>query len=156
MEPHEQLQSPPTPVLQTASVTTDAESAAVATVKAMWERQQVWDLLYTFRHSFAVTPNDVDRTHLVQHTIDTGNARPIRQRHRQMPYAHQATADDLIEQLASTDTIEPSDSAWASPIVMVLKKDGTCRFWADYRQLNNKTVPLRRIDECLDYVASSA
>lgn len=69
MEPHEELQFPPTPVLQAASVTTDAESAAVATVKAMWERQQVWDLLYTF--CFPVTLNDVDRTHLVQHTIDT-------------------------------------------------------------------------------------
>jgi hypothetical protein len=73
-----------------------------------------------------------------------------------MPYAHQVTADDLIEQLVSTDTIEPSDSAWASPIVMVLKKDGTYRFLADYRQLNDETVPLPWIDECLDYVAGSA
>lgn len=107
MEPHEQLQSPPTPVLQTASVTTDAESAAVATVKAMWERQQVWDLLYTFRHSFAVTPNDVDRTHLVQHTIDTGNTHPICQCARWMSYACEVTADELIEQIASTDTNKP-------------------------------------------------
>ena len=55
--------------------------------------------------------------------------------------------------------VEPSNSPWASPIVLVSKKDGTTRFCVDYRKLNDVTVkdgyPLPRVDECLDALAGS-
>ena len=52
------------------------------------------------------------------------------------------------------DVIEPSSSPWASPVVLVIKKDGTYQFCVDYRKLNSVTMkdsyPLPRIDDMLD------
>ena len=55
--------------------------------------------------------------------------------------------------------IKPSASPWASPVVLVRKKDGILRFCIDFRQLNAVTQtdshPLPRIDDLLDQMGKS-
>ena len=59
-----------------------------------------------------------------------------------------------VQQMLASDVIRPSNSPWASPVVMVRKKDGSLCFCVDFRQLNAATVkdahPLPRIDDLLD------
>ena len=50
--------------------------------------------------------------------------------------------------------VEPSNSPWSSPIVLVKKKDGTTQFCVEFRKVNDATKkdahPLPRIDDTLD------
>ncbi|GFT92065.1 retrovirus-related Pol polyprotein from transposon 17.6 [Trichonephila clavipes] len=61
--------------------------------------------------------------------------------------------------MKNNDVIEPSSSPWASPIVLVRKKNGSTRFCVDYRRLNDVTkkdsYPLPRIDDTLDTLAGN-
>ena len=90
---------------------------------------------------------------VVTHKIDTGSHPPIRAHpYRQAP-AIEASIQQEIDKLLASGVIEHSNSPWASPIVMVKKKDGAWRMCIDYRKLNSITVPdvypLPAIDQML-------
>ena len=59
-----------------------------------------------------------------------------------------------IQEMLDLGTIRPSNSPWASAIVLVRKKDGRLRFCIDLRRLNNRTVKdaysLPKIESILD------
>ena len=89
-----------------------------------------------------------------EHAMDMQNNRPSKVGYRLLPVAKQVIADREVERMLKDDVIEPSNSPWASPIVLVTKKDGSVRFCVDYRKVNELTCkdayPLPRIDETLD------
>ena len=61
---------------------------------------------------------------------------PIRQKPYCVPYARREVVKREIQKMLDADVIRPSTSPWASPTVIVGKKDGSVRFCVDYRKLN--------------------
>jgi len=51
----------------------------------------------------------------------------------------QRIIDDEVSSMEKDGIVEPSNSAWSSPIVIVRKKDGRHRFCIDFRKVNEVT-----------------
>ena len=117
-------------------------------------RQSLRDLLHRYEHVFPAPGEPVtDRSKSVQHEIETNEGRPVRCGPRRLAPAGLRREQDCVKEMLTGGQIEPSDSPWASPVVLVTKKDGSTRFCVDYRRLNSMTVkdayPLPRIDDSL-------
>jgi len=124
------------------------------------QRQQLRDLLYEFSDTFSRDKNDLGRTDVVVHSIDTGDGRPVKQPLRRHPPAHEEAIHQHVNIMLEQGVIELARSPWASNIVLVKKKDNTLRCYIDYRGLNAVTrkdaYPLPRTDVCLDAMANTA
>lgn len=103
------------------------------------ERKQLLNTLEANTDVFALDATELGTTEIVSHKIDTGEKQPIKQGLRRIPFSLRKKVDEMITQMLSQGVIAESRSPWASPIVLVRKKDGDLRFCVDYRKLNQNT-----------------
>ena len=115
---------------------------------------QLKALIAEYRDIFALKPEELGRTGLVQHRIDTGDHPPVRQRPHRVSDTQRGIIEEHVDDMLNRGIIQLITSPWASPIILVKKKDGTDRFVVDFRRLNAVTrkdsFPLPRIDGALD------
>ena len=94
-----------------------------------------------------------------EHKIDTGDAKPIRQRFNRTNPKQRAEIDRQVQEILKNNIIEPSNSEWSSPVVLVKKKCGTFRFTIYFRKVNKVTkpeiFPLPRLDDMLDSIGEA-
>ena len=123
------------------------------------EREALEAFLVDHADLFALDNSELGCTDVVTHCIDTGTHIPVRQPPRRTPFALRSQVDEMVQDMLDQDIVQPTSSPWASPIVLVKKKDGSMRFCVDYRRLNSITkldvYPLPRIDETLDVLAGA-
>ena len=103
------------------------------------EKRKVAGLLMGYSNIVLGPDEQLGRTALVEHTIDTQGAAPIKQAPRRIPWAKREATEAEVGKMLANGIVEPSDSPWASPLVIVTKKDGTPRICVDYRRLNECT-----------------
>ena len=110
-------------------------------------------LLGEYQDIFSKQGDPVSSTSLVEHEIHT-TGRPIRQPFRRQNPIIREIEQQQVKEMLRDGVIRPSSSPWASPVVMVKKKDGSMRFCVDFRQMNDATIkdahPLPRIDDTLE------
>ena len=118
------------------------------------------DIAATYASVFVVEDSEpTGSTDVMPFSIVTNETRPVKLRPYRVPVCHQ---DEVSQQLASLEeqgVISLSKSPWASPMVVVKKKDGSLRLCVDYRKLNSLTsgdsFPLLSIEELLIKVSKS-
>ena len=117
------------------------------------EKEQLISFLNKNADLFARNISELTQTHLITHKIRTTPHEPI----ARGPYRASPKERKVIEQevnkLLQHGLIEPSDSPYAAPVVIVWKKNGKPRFCCDYRGINSITImdsyPLPRLDDVL-------
>lgn len=137
----------------------DKVAAVDLTALTEQEQSQVRSLLHKYSDIFSDHEGDIGCTNLISHEIPLVDEAPVRQRYRRIPPSEYEAVKAHIHQLLKAQIIRESSSPFASPIVLVKKKDGSIRLCVDYRLLNSKThkdaFPLPRIEESLDALSGA-
>ena len=101
------------------------------------ELKEVAELLHDFDDVFSDLPGC---TNLIEHEITLTSAEPVRSTPYAVPFSLRDGLANDIKAMMESGIIQPSNSPYASPVVLVGKKDGSNRLCIDYRKLNKITV----------------
>ena len=123
------------------------------------DREELLSLLLEYYDVFSLNDDKRGETNWVEMNIETRDAAPVRQPPLYVPFTVQSEITSQLKQMQDNGVIQISNSPWASPIVLVRKKDGTMRFCIDYQKLNMVTkadkFPLPRIEDLLDQLSEA-
>ncbi|CAG9134612.1 unnamed protein product [Plutella xylostella] len=118
------------------------------------------DLLNNFRDCFALNLRELGFTSITQMTLHLNDNTPVTYRPYRLPFSERAKVREMVGNLLDNGIIQESQSAYASPIVLVRKKNNEYRMCVDYRALNRKTVkdsyPMPVIDDQLDRLSGKS
>ncbi|KAL4085202.1 hypothetical protein QTP88_027061 [Uroleucon formosanum] len=129
------------------------------------ERASLLRICKKYQDIFHFEGEPLSFTTAIQHDIKTpeGTA-PVNIRPYRLPYAHRQVIVEQMEKLEQENIIQPSESPWNAPLVVVPKKPDAngkpqFRVCVDFRRLNQLTIgdafPIPRIDEILDQLGRS-
>lgn len=120
---------------------------------------EITNLLHEFAVVFA-PPTELPPPRSCDHMIPLiQGAKPVYVRLYRYPPALKYEIERQVSEMLMKGLIQPSVSAFSSPVLLVRKKDGTWRFCVDYRYLNALTLksrfPIPIFDELMNELAKT-
>ena len=119
-----------------------------------YEQNQVCELIQEYQHLFALSDLKLGATSQVKHEIKLSDPKPFKDCYQRIPPQQFEEVRAHLQDMLRVGAIHKSTSPWASPVVLVRKKDGSLRFCIDLHKLNNRTIKdaysLPQIEESLD------
>lgn len=120
---------------------------------------QLLQLVQKYEVVFSKTKLDCSSAKDVVHRIHLSDTRPFRLPYRRVPPGHYHKLKQVLSEMEELEIIRKSKSEWASPLVLVWKKNGDLRICVDYRWLNARTIkdahPLPHQADCLAALGGS-
>lgn len=121
---------------------------------------RIVSLLKDYRELFAEPTGLPPSRGIYDHKIVLqSGTEPINKRPYRYPSVKKDIIEELVQQMLDQGIVQPSSSPFASPVVLVGKKDGSWRLCVDYRDLNKHTVknkfPIPLVEDLLDELGGS-
>ena len=120
------------------------------------QQEELKQLIHEYEHLFPDIPTRTDK---IYHDVIVEDSKPVKQHPYRMNPLKRKNLQDEVKYLLENDFIEPSQSNYSSPCILVPKSNGTYRMCTDYRKVNSVTktdsFPIPRIDDCIDKVGNS-
>ena len=92
------------------------------------EQTQLSELLCEIEDVFAKSEFDLEKFNTIQHGIDTGTNRPVKQRIRRTPLGFAGEEEAQLKKMLGAGVIRPSVSEWAAAPVLIRKRCGSVRW----------------------------
>lgn len=116
-------------------------------------RSKMADLIVRYEDIFSRHHLDCGEAKGFVHRIHLSDQRPFRLPFRRVPPSQYQTLRQVLSEMEEKDIIRKSTSEYASPLVLVWKKNGDLRICTDFRWLNKRTLkdahPLPHQADCL-------
>jgi len=99
------------------------------------ERSEIANLVYDRRAAFSLN-GEIGHITNFEHRIPIGTAAPIKQCPYRLPLWGAETVENCLNEMLRAKVIVPcepgEETEWASPVVLVKKRDGNIRFCCDF------------------------
>lgn len=107
------------------------------------DKQRLMSILHQYSHCFASNLKDLGCTAVTKLSIELKSQKPIVYRPYRLSHHERSKLQTMVGEMLDAGIVQESTSEFASPIILVRKKDGSSRLCVDYRMLNSVTIKER-------------
>jgi len=116
------------------------------------DKSKLVELIKNYRECFALCMEELGCTDMIAMDIEDDN-QPVISKPYKTSEIERGKIDAIVKEWKRLGIVTETDSCYASPVLLVSKKDGEPRLVVDYRKLNQqtkkKTFPITDIDDQL-------